>query len=388
MVYKPVPLAHRCPNNADGARRNRPNVLNCVHPACQEFRKAVEDGAVRLEQIQLQGVEMTLGDAMDCYDGWPRPTAIVVDGPYGVAGFPGDPPTVAELPTWYAPHVSKWSESALPETTLWFWATEIGWATVHPLLDTHGWDYRTTHIWDKGKGHIAGNVNGQTIRRFPVVTEVCVQYTRRVELETVDNEGRRIRLPMKAWVRHEWSRTGLPFHLTNDAAGVKNAATRKWFSADHLWYYPPPALLERIASFANDHGRVTSRPYFSLDGESPVTAAAWAKLRAKFNYSHGITNVWSMPPMRGDERYKNGLKSAHLNQKPLALIERAVLATTDEGDVVWDPFGGLATTAVACLRTARRCYTAEIVPEYFNLARARLEAEADDQRGTTGYATG
>lgn len=322
------------------------------------------------------GVRLELADALDRYASWPRPTAIMVDGPYGVGGFEGDPPTAAALPTWYAPHVAKWSELALPETTLWFWGTEVGWATVHSLLDTHGWDYRSAHVWDKGKGHIAGNVNGQTIRRFPVVTEVCVQYTRRVELETVDKDGLPVRLRMKDWVRHEWARTGLPFSLTNHAAGVKNAATRKWFTADHLWYYPPPAFLERIAEFANDRGKPTVRPYFSLDGRTPLASDDWAKLRAKFNYVHGVTNVWSEPPMRGDERVKDGLKSSHLNQKPLKLIERAVLASTDEGDVVWDPYAGLATTAVACLRTGRKCYTAEIAPSYFQLARARLEAEA------------
>jgi hypothetical protein len=331
-----------------------------------------------------EGVRLELADSLRRYDSWPRPTLIMVDGPYGVGGFPGDPPTADALPEWYAPHIAKWSELALPETTLWFWGTEVGWATVHGLLDTHGWDYRSAHVWDKGKGHIAGNVNGQTIRRFPVVTEVCVQYTRRVELDTIDHDGLPVRLPMKAWVRHEWGRTGLPFHLTNTAAGVKNAATRKWFTTDHLWYYPPPILLERIAEYANQFGRPTVRSYFSLDGRQPLVAAEWAKLRSKFNYVHGITNVWSMPPMRGEERFKNGLKSAHLNQKPLALIERAILASSDKGDIVWDPFAGLATTGVACMRTGRRCYTAEIVSEYFDVAVSRLEGEAlgGRERGT------
>lgn len=331
--------------------------------------------------FEVGSVRLELADALDRYASWPRPTVIVVDGPYGVAGFPGDPPTHRDLPSWYAPHVAKWSECALPETTLWFWGTEVSWATVHSLLDVHGWDYRSAHIWDKGKGHIAGNVNGQTIRRFPVVTEVCVQYTRRVTLDTIDRDGRPVHLPMKPWVRHEWVRSGLPLSLTNDAAGVKNAATRKWFTADHLWYFPPAAFLERLASYANEHGRPTTRPYFSLDGETYLKADDWARLRAKFNYSHGITNVWSDPPIRGDERFKNGSKSAHLNQKPLKLIERTIVASSDAGDVVWDPFAGLATTAVACLRTGRRCFTAEVVPGYFELARARIEAEADSGRG-------
>ena len=67
-------------------------------------------------------------------------------------------------------------------TTLWFWNTEVGWATVHPLLVANGWDYVQVITWDKGVAHIAGNVNGKTIRRFPVATEVCVFYQRRFEV--------------------------------------------------------------------------------------------------------------------------------------------------------------------------------------------------------------
>src|SRR5206468_157754 len=128
--------------------------------------------------------------------------AIRADGPYGLGQFPGDPPTPGGLPEWYEPHVAAWSERALPETTLWFWNSELGWATVHPTLVKHGWEYRAAHVWNKGIGHIAGNVNGKTIRGFPVVTELCVQYVRAVQLPTPD--GRR--LPLKEWLRAEWQR--------------------------------------------------------------------------------------------------------------------------------------------------------------------------------------
>jgi len=37
------------------------------------------------------------GDALERYDTWPTPTVIVSDGPYGVSGYPGDPPTHAPL---------------------------------------------------------------------------------------------------------------------------------------------------------------------------------------------------------------------------------------------------------------------------------------------------
>lgn len=322
------------------------------------------------KSFELDGVQIDFADAMDRYEHWPAPTVIIVDGPYGVGGFPGDPPTPRELGAWYEPHVKRWTELAQPSTTLWFWGTELGWANAHATFDMHGWDYRSCHIWDKGIGHVAGNVNGDSIRRFPVVTEVCVQYVRVVRLETAD--GRR--LPMKEWLREEWRRAGLPLRVLNEAAGVRNAATRKWFTQDHLWYFPPPDAMERLAEYAMRHGKQTERPYFSLDGTTPLSAKRWEPLRARWNHAHGITNVWPHSAVRGEERIRgaNGSKSLHANQKPLKLTERIITACSDPGDVVWDVFGGLGTGAVAALNTGRRCYSAEHNPEFYEFATKRV----------------
>ncbi len=318
----------------------------------------------------IRGVTLDCAESLDCYAEWDPPTTIVVDGPYGVRGFPGDPPTSDALGEWYDPYVAAWSSHALPSTTLWFWGTEVGWATVHPTLVRHGWAYNRACIWGKGVAHVAGNVNGDTIRGCPVVSEMCVQYTRDVHLET---EGG-VTLPMKAWLRAEWQRSGLPLSRSNEAAGVKDAATRKWFTQSWLWYFPPPGSLERLARYAETHGRPTDRPYFSLDGTTPLTADSWSRMRAKWNHVHGLTNVWHEGAVRGAERVKVGYTAVHGNQKPLALIERIIHATSDPGDVVWDPFAGLATVGVACMNLDRRCFGAEHTPEVYDTAVERLIA--------------
>ena len=90
------------------------------------------------------------GDVLDSYDLWPPPVVIMSDGPYGLKNYPGDLTSVDRLQDWYAPHIAKWSERATAETTLWFWNTEVGWATVHPTLQAAGWQYRGCNTWDKG----------------------------------------------------------------------------------------------------------------------------------------------------------------------------------------------------------------------------------------------
>jgi DNA methylase len=310
-----------------------------------------------------ENVKINHADVLNLYETWESPTVIISDGAYGLGLFKGDPRTPEGLMQWYEPHVKAWSEKATPQTTLWFWNSEIGWATVHPLLVKHGWKYVSCHIWDKGISHAAGNSNTQTLRKFPVVTEVCVQYVKEAQVNG---------LTLRDWLRSEWKRSGLPFSKANEACEVKNAATRKYLTADHLWYFPPSDAFEKLAIFANRYGCSEGRPYFSLDGVNPATAEEWAGMRSKFSCKHGITNVWNEPSVNGSERLKSGSKSLHLNQKPLKLIELIIEASSGVNDLVWEPFGGLCTAAIASHKLRRRCVSAEIQRDFYELAMTRL----------------
>jgi hypothetical protein len=312
--------------------------------------------------------------AENLYADWPTPICIISDGPYGVSGFPGDNHKAESLVEWYEPHIKAWSERSTPETTLWFWNTEVGWATVHPVLLAHGWEYRSCNIWDKGLGHIAGNANTQTLRKFPVVTEVCVHYVKAASFHV---DGRS--MTMQEWLRYEWKRTGLPLRLANDACGVVNAATRKYLTVDHLWYYPPVDAFVKLVTYANEHGAPAGRPYFTTDGKRSISGEQWARLRARFKCEVGITNVWHEPQVGGSERIqgsRNGMKykfrSLHGSQKPLKFFDLIIRASTDKGDVVWEPFGGLCPGAVVAYHQARRYYAAEIIPEFYIAAVERL----------------
>ena len=258
-------------------------------------------------------------------------------------------------------------KKATPETTLWFWNTEIGWASVHKEIINQGWEFVNCHVWDKGVAHIAGNTNTKTLRKFPVVTEVCVQYVKKAEF-IVDNH----KISMQEWLRHEWKRTGLPFSKTNIACGVKNAATRKYFTGCHLWYYPPVDAFEKIVEYANLYGDPKGVPYFSIDGKKSLTAAEWKKMRAKFFCEFGVNNVWREPPLNGSERLKEGNKAIHFNQKPLKFMELIINSSSEEHDVIWEPFGGLFSGILAANKLNRMAYGAEINKDVFDYAKQRL----------------
>ncbi len=65
----------------------------------------------------------------------------------------------------------------------------------------------------------------------------------------------------------------------------------------------------------------------------------------------------------------------HPTQKPVALIERCLLASTNEGDLVLDPFLGGGTTAVAALRLKRGCVGIELDEHHATLATKRIDGE-------------
>jgi hypothetical protein len=314
--------------------------------------------------LRKPGLDLTLSDSLAEYARWASPDCIISDGAYGVLGFEGDTESHLDIAAWYEPHVAAWAQAATTHTNLWFWNSEIGWAMAHPVLERYGFRYVSCNIWNKGTAHIAGNVSTKTIRRFPVVTEVCTHYVFEAKLS-----GR----CLKDWLLTEWKRSGLKLKEANLACGVADAATRKYLTQSSLWYFPPPEAVRQLAAYANQHGRPQGKPYFSLDGKSPVTAKQWEKMRAFFACPHGVTNVWDRSPVRNDERIKteNG-KTVHLNQKPLDLMERVILASTRAGEVVWEPFGGLFSGSLAAYRLGRRAFGAEIDPVYFSYGLQRF----------------
>ena len=83
-----------------------------------------------------------------------------------------------------------------------------------------------------------------------------------------------------------------------------------------------------------------------------------------------VGSVWRIPPPpRREKTY-----GRHPIQKPLRLVRRALLACTREGDLVFDPFCGSGTTAVAAKELNRSFVGTELEEEYAELAARRVAA--------------
>lgn len=91
-----------------------------------------------------------------------------------------------------------------------------------------------------------------------------------------------------------------------------------------------------------------------------------------FAQAEEMQRIWTMSAPGSDEK----TFGKHPTQKPVALIERCLLASTNVGDLVLDPFMGGGTTAVVCVRLRRRFVGIEMDRPYVLLAFARADAEA------------
>jgi DNA modification methylase len=80
------------------------------------------------------------------------------------------------------------------------------------------------------------------------------------------------------------------------------------------------------------------------------------------------SDVWKIPMISGNFLERTG----HPAQYPEKLVERIVLAGTNENDIVMDPFMGSGTTAVVAKKLNRHYIGFEVVPEYIDMANIRV----------------
>jgi site-specific DNA-methyltransferase (adenine-specific) len=116
--------------------------------------------------------------------------------------------------------------------------------------------------------------------------------------------------------------------------------------------------------------------YFTHATETIIWAARDKKSRHKFNYRHmkeiaggkQMKSVWQiLPPDKSEKRH-----GKHPTQKPVALLERILLAASDEGDLVLDPFLGGGTTLIAALSLRRHALGCELSADFLALSLRRL----------------
>ncbi len=132
-----------------------------------------------------------------------------------------------------------------------------------------------------------------------------------------------------------------------------------------VWVKPDPVPNASHTAFTHAH-------------ETLLWASKSRSARHTFNYdlinspnpAGQVSSVWRIPTVPRREKREG----YHPTQKPLRLVRRALLASTREGDLVFDPFCGSGTTAVAAKELNRAFVGSELEEEYAGLTARRIRA--------------
>ncbi len=142
-----------------------------------------------------------------------------------------------------------------------------------------------------------------------------------------------------------------------------------WILNDVIWRKTNPMPNFRGTRFANAHetliwcAKSESQKKYTFNYDALKMANDDLQMRSD----------WLLPICNGSERLKRNGQKAHSTQKPEALLHRVLLATTNRGDVVLDPFFGTGTTGVVAKRLGRHYIGIEREKNYVELAIERLK---------------
>lgn len=121
--------------------------------------------------------------------------------------------------------------------------------------------------------------------------------------------------------------------------------------------------------------------YFTHSTETIIWAAKNNKSKHIFNYDkikkinggRQMKTVWTIAAPNSDEK----VFGKHPTQKPLKLLERILIASTNENDIIFDPFAGSSTTGIAAIKHNRAFVGCEIEDDYISLSIKRLKHEIE-----------
>lgn len=205
-----------------------------------------------------------------------------------------------------------------------------------PILEESGLELRQQIILNKGMQAVSGRAT-KNYKMFPNVTESILFLYKDPKPFA------------KRFLRERQKELGLSAKEINELLGVKSNGGGMWsiytgknvcnqLPTEDLWN-----KLQNILQF--------DLPY--------------KKICQTYNPQLGITDVWDDINFYAEKRF-------HPTQKPQKLIERLILASSNEGDLVLDPFMGGGSTAIACVSTKRNYLGFEIDPSYYENSLYRL----------------
>lgn len=211
-------------------------------------------------------------------------------------------------------------------------------ALLVPELEKIGFELRQQIIIDKGIQAVSGRAT-KNYKMFPNVTESILFLYKNP------------RPYIQEFLKEKQTKFGYTGKKINEMLGVKSNGGGMW----------------SIYTGNNISGQIPTKEYWGKLEEIFEFEYPYEKISITFNPQKGLTDVWT------DINFYGQKKRIHPTQKPMKLIDRLILTSSNEGDIVLDPFMGSATTAISCIKNNRHYIGFELDKEYYNKSLKRIE---------------
>jgi adenine-specific DNA-methyltransferase len=226
-----------------------------------------------------------------------------------------------EYLAWFKPIIQEISRISKHSCSLWLFGYAYQLSYLIPIVEAQGFSYRQHITIDKGLRSVAGRTSNK-LKMFPTATEYVVYFHK-------ESRGLIREYLQRKQAETKKSSKDINLHLGKAINGGGTWSTIAGVKQKNI-QYPTREDWDKLSDLFGD---------MTMNYDDMVF---------KFNPIQGLTDVWT-----DINFYDTKYPKKHPTQKPFKLIERLLLCSTDEGDVVLDPFMGSCMTGLVCKKHGR-----------------------------------
>ena len=176
------------------------------------------------------------------------------------------------------------------------------------------------------------------------------------------------------WHYNKWTNSAKHFQKNTDAILFYTKTDNYVFNKEYIFTNYQKGIIEK--GFTTNKPRGVGRQLIVYDKEKSkeeIAKKKYDKIIYREQKGTVLSDNWDINYISSNSKERVGYPT----QKPLALLDRIIKASSDEGDVVLDPFCGCATTCVSAELLDRQWIGIDVSKEAYRLVKSRLESEVE-----------
>jgi DNA modification methylase len=330
----------------------------------------------------LGGHRLMCGDSLSREDverlmGGEKADLVFTDPPYGMGkekdGVLNDNQNADELLEFNRQWIVL-SLDSLSEVGSWYcWGTDEGLMDIYafvmrPLAKSGKVTFRNLLTWDKGS---ALGQNSHDMRLYPKADEKCLFFMKGVQGFNTNSdhyfEGWE---PIRSYLVGEAAKIGVVGNASLQKITGCGSMWSHWFTKSQFCLITEKHYNE-LREFAK--GNAFKKDYDAIKKDYDAIKKEYYSTRSYFDNFENMNDVFHDKRARYTDYSSGDGNILHATPKPLSICRRCIRASSPEGALVLDLFGGSGSTLIACETLGRRCRMMELDPHFCAIIIQRWE---------------